>query len=391
MRISEIQLYRVCIPFKKPFKHSAQVRKRTDNIIVRTTLQDGSTGYGEGLPRTYVTGEDQEDVINALLALEPKIFERDIQSLAELVKFIEDEILSQKHFPYDRENNTARCALELSLLDAYCLSFRKAFSDIAAIVLHKKTTIKNSSSVTYSGVFSLNSLPKMLISVVKFKILGFRQIKIKLGSDMRSAIKTIRLLRFLFGKSIDLRVDANMSWNLETARLITKALDRYHITSVEQPLPCHDLRYMPELKKHAPIPLMLDESICSLKEARDLIAKDCCHAFNIRLSKCGGFINSLKIAELARKHGFTYQLGCMVGETGVLSSAGRHFATLNKGYRYLEGSCDKYLLKDNIINEDISFRRGGKAGRLIGNGLCITVNREKLDIYSISRKKVYRV
>src|SRR5207248_4138084 len=62
------------------------------------------------------------------------------------------------------------------------------------------------------------------------------------------------------------------------------------------------------------------------------------YLFNVRLSKCGGFIPSLRLAQLARQHGLGYQLGCQVGETALLSAAGRHFATSVAGIRYLEGS-----------------------------------------------------
>ena len=73
-----------------------------------------------------------------------------------------------------------------------------------------------------------------------------------------------------------------------------------------------------------------------------------CDLFNLRLSKCGGFIPSLRLAQLAKRHGLGYQLGCQVGETAILSAAGRHFATSVDGIRYLEGSYDRHLVWESL-------------------------------------------
>ena len=107
--------------------------------------------------------------------------------------------------------------------------------------------------------------------------------------------------------------------------------------------------------------------------------------FNIRLSKCGGLLASLEIAELARQSGISYQLGCQVGETGILSAAGRHFASCVDDVKYLEGSYAKFLLAEDIVAEDISLGYGGFVRPLTGTGLGVTVNEKVLDKYVADR------
>ncbi|MFN9976440.1 MAG: enolase C-terminal domain-like protein, partial [Phycisphaerae bacterium] len=109
------------------------------------------------------------------------------------------------------------------------------------------------------------------------------------------------------------------------------------------------------------VPVMLDESLCCMEDAERAITGQWCDLFNIRLSKCGGLIRSARLALKAIENGLSYQLGCQVGETGILSAAGRHFACTLTGYRFLEGSYDRFLVKDRLILEDITFRRGGRA------------------------------
>ena len=123
---------------------------------------------------------------------------------------------------------------------------------------------------------------------------------------------------------------------------------------------------------------MLDESLCSEFDARTAIEQGTCDLFNIRLSKCGGFLPSLKLAAIAHQAGLGYQLGCQVGETGILSAAGRHFATSIANIRYLEGSFDRFLVKDRLTVEDLTFGYGGYAPALTGPGLGVTIDPEAL-------------
>ncbi len=80
------------------------------------------------------------------------------------------------------------------------------------------------------------------------------------------------------------------------------------------------------LRRDVKTPIMLDESLCSRVDAERAIEAQSCDLFNLRLSKCGGFIPTLRLAQLARQHNLGYQLGCQIGETALLSAAGRHFA-----------------------------------------------------------------
>ena len=99
-----------------------------------------------------------------------------------------------------------------------------------------------------------------------------------------------------------------------------------------------------------------------------------CDLFNIRLSKCGGFIPSLRLVQLARRHGLGCQLGCQVGETAILSAAGRHFASSVADLRYLEGSYDHHLVREALATRDFTFQRGGKAPALAGPGLGVVID-----------------
>src|SRR5690606_29403138 len=140
----------------------------------------------------------------------------------------------------------------------------------------------------------------------------------------------------------------------------------FGVTSVEQPVPHAEAHRLGEIRGQVNTPIMLDESLCSLVDAESAVAEKRCDQFNLRLSKCGGFIPSLRLAQFAARHGLGCQLGCQVGETAILSAAGRHFASSVRGLRYVEGSYDRHLVREALGRKDISFRWGGWAPALTG-------------------------
>ena len=77
---------------------------------------------------------------------------------------------------------------------------------------------------------------------------------------------------------------------------------------------------------------------------------------NVRLSKCGGIIPSLRIIGLAQRSGLGVQLGCHPGETSLLSAAGRQVASRVDGLRYVEGSYDRHILAANLTSPRSDFR-----------------------------------
>ena len=98
---------------------------------------------------------------------------------------------------------------------------------------------------------------------------------------------------------------------------------------------------------------------------------------------------SVRLAQLAKRHGLGYQLGCQVGETAILSAAGRHFATSVADLRHVEGSYDRHLVWERLSVEDITFsRRGGRAPALVGCGLGITVDPARVDWVTVRKEKL---
>jgi L-Ala-D/L-Glu epimerase len=274
------------------------------------------------------------------------------------------------------EGNAARCAVELAILDAYGRHFRHSLSDLVQLlspeIYHPQPRVR------YSGAITTARNIKTLTAAIVFRIYRFKQVKIKVGMEGYNDRRRLGMMRRWGGRRIDIRLDANEAWTPANVVESIRALEPFGISAVEQPLPHAAATVLRDVRRQVRTPIMLDESLCSRYDAERAVEGQFCDLFNIRLSKCGGFIPSLRLAQFAKQHGLGFQLGCQVGETAVLSAAGRHFAASVAGLRYLEGSYDRHLVREALATEDLTFGWGGWAKALPGPGLGITLDAEAL-------------
>jgi muconate cycloisomerase len=122
----------------------------------------------------------------------------------------------------------------------------------------------------------------------------------------------------------------------------------------------------------------VDESLASFDDGRVLIERKACHVFNLRISKCGGLLGAFRLRDLARQAGLGFMLGAQVGETAILSAAGRQFATRSQDLLFCEGSFGSFLLENDIGVQDLTFGREGKAPALDGPGLGVEIDQARL-------------
>jgi len=91
------------------------------------------------------------------------------------------------------------------------------------------------------------------------------------------------------------------------------------------------------------------------------------------------------MAAETEKLGLRYMAGCHVGETGILSAAGRTAASVMKNPEYSDGSYDSHLLTGNITRQDLSFGQGGEAKIIRNCGLGFEIDEEKIEGYTSER------
>lgn len=390
MQIAGLKAYRIRVPLKRKITHASYSRSESESILVSCELEDGTVGWGEAVPRSYVTGETPESVFAQYQATDfRELTDWRWESFQELIPLCEGLSLSEITEAPEayRERgcfgNAARCALELSLLDAATRAEGVPLARLFPYLDSDQSLMQALPVVRYSAVLTSMKPVKQTVLSLIYRLTGFRHCKVKVGMTGVDDLALLRKVRSLTGKQMGLRIDANEAWDRATLEARDVAFQSVQIQSIEQPVAHAAIAELKQIRGQLSAMVMLDESLCSQDDAERAIAEGFCDAFNLRISKLGGLIPTYRLARLAQQAGLHYQLGCQVGETGVLSAAGRQFAASVRGIDFLEGSFDRYLLRQNIINEEISFRWGGRAPVLHGPGLGVTVNAEAIKQQSV--------
>jgi len=369
MQIDKVTVRQIILPFLGEFSHSRRKGSSAENIVVEVSADRGEiTGYGEGAPRPYVTGESQESAAkNARDLVGSKGFPWELNGAGQIWRFIDEHTLG-------KENNTAVCAVEMALLDALGKSEGRSVMGYFSKSFY-------TDEISYGAPIPLAHIERVKEVCILLKRLRMDRIKVKMGRHVDQNRETMDIVARIFGKDRDLRIDVNGAWDRALALKHIDVMISSNVKVVEDPLRPGDadIRDFAGRMRDCGITLMADESACSLSEVSEIIRQGCHGMVNVRLSKCGGFRNSLKIIDLLREEGLRFQIGCQLGESGILSAAGRALGLLCRDAAYVDGSYDRLLLAENTTQEHVGFGLGGVAGPLNGSGLGITVNMENLE------------
>lgn len=367
MKITQVNIYPVRIPFSFSINHHLKNRATSSSVVVAVHTDKGIAGYGEGAPREYVTGESLPKVINALENALIYCINRPINAVRDIDSLC--KVLAAKY-----SMPSLVSAIEIALLDVLGQA-----QDCSITEFLKP---EKSYPVTYSGVLPYLPFDKLMQWLMFVKKLELQHIKMKVGYP--NDAENLALARKILGWDVDIRVDANRAWTMQEAVTQIKALEQFNISCVEEPLIAEEVHRLPLLSRKVAIPLLLDESVFTLKQAEYFANKIDSKQllFNLKISKSGGLLGASAIYEFAKANGIACQLGCNVGETAILSAAGRLFAQTHN-LKYLEGSYAPFFMEEDIGTEPLTFTKKGTAERLEKSGLGISIDFKKLKKYSM--------
>lgn len=360
VKIDQFSIYRTAIPMRS-FEHAAAARAVAEAILVRLQFSDGSAGWGETLPRPYVTGETLETVAADLAdVIWPACRDLDFGDPASF------SVIPTRH--NGRCINAAACAFELA----------------AAPLIPPGQFAARRIDARVSGVLGSSDPAKTVRRLRLMRWFGLRDFKLKLGFAPEVDAENLRLVHARLAKGIaagklTLRVDVNGGWDAASTPQRVSALRSYGVCVVEQPTYCPAAQ-LAELASRCELPLMADESLLTLDDARQLMGKNLW--WNIRLSKNGGLLNSAALARLAVEKNIPFVVGAMVGESGLLSAAQRRLLQMCGGARFVEGNYGRFLLGDDLTDRSLHFGYGGRLAILRGPGLGVEVRADKFRRYA---------
>lgn len=380
MKLHTAELHLLELPFRLPVSHATKKRDSCDSVLVRVEAEDGTVGWGEGAPRPYVGGEDGDSVFRELEeVLWPAVAARDLPEYdGDMRGFLRavDGMLPDSEARGDLvAHHAARCAIELAIIDC---QLRRASTSLGAALGECRPEL------TYNGMLPTGDAQLGAMVLKMMARLGVTQVKVKVGEG--DDLARIAMLRTILGDDATVIADANGAWTLTDALQKIPSLGEAGVALIEQPLPRGSIEDLAELRRAIDVPIMVDESLVTLADARALIAAGACDVLNIRLSKCGGLGRSLEFIDLARAAGLQWQLGCHVGETAILSAAGRALGLSVDDAIFCEGSIGEWLLEEDLTSPSVQLGSGGQAGPIEGDGLGIEILPDRVDRYSVRHK-----
>lgn len=375
--VNRITVYPLSIPMRHRASHSAATRDTSTTLLCAVELRDGTIGWGETIPREYVTGETKESVLRDLeTELTPRVIDLRPVTFPDALQRIDE--LPLEHST-GRPMTAARAALELALLDAYMKHFDRSVEDIAGwLDLPRFGSPGSAGNIRFAGVIASIDPSRAAKLLSKYRWGGFKCLKLKLGFENDDAIvaRVLPALRKRLDQGrLRMRIDLNGALDADRFRFKLKRAEFDFVEAFEQPVPRgseFDLAAMQEMLGERWI--VHDESLILAADAERLVDVPVKTGFNVRVSKCGGLMPSMRLAAQALRNGASLQVGCMVGETSVLAAAGLALIGTCPGITWAEGCFGTRLLADDVVERSLRFRYGGRLPRVRGPGWGVAVD-----------------
>ncbi len=364
MKIERLTLFHVRMPLVAPFETSFG-RSADRECLLIAVYAEGLVGYGEcaadaspgySYETTGTAWHILKDFVAPLLLGQDV---RDAQDFQRRVRPIKGHLL-------------AKAGVEMALWD---LIGKRDGLSLRVLLGGQRERVAVGVSV------GLQETPDHLVRTVeRYLAQGYGRVKIKIkpGRDVEDAFAVRRAFPDLL-----LQVDANSAYTLETGRRLLP-LDDLNLLLIEQPLAEDDLWDHARLQKEFRTPLCLDESIISLRHARQALEMQACRIINIKAGRVGGLSQALAIHALCLEKGVPVWCGGML-ETGVGRASNLALASL-EGFR-LPGdisASERYYHRDItherfVLNPDSTIDVPG------GPGLGVTVDEAALAEFTLAR------
>ena len=332
------------IPFTVAFRHASAERSETASLYVEAVSRFGLRGHGESCPRSYVTAETVEGARAFAAVHAPSLCEQ-------IVDVASIEAWMSAHAREVDENPAAWCAIELAVLDVLA---RGAGQSVDGLLSRPSLQGR----FQYSAVLGDASASVFRATAERYYHQGFRDFKVKLSGDPERDRDKIAVLRPYAG--IRVRADANNLWeDADEALTFLRALD-YPLFAVEEPIRPNQYVELARLARALTCKMILDESFLRASQLDELRGATESFVINVRVSKMGGLLRSLRVVEAARAAGLGLIVGAQVGETSLLTRAALTVAAAaGDALVAQEGAFGTYLLARDICEPVLMFGAGG--------------------------------
>ncbi|MBN9672155.1 o-succinylbenzoate synthase [Roseibium aggregatum] len=334
MLIDRIDLFHVAMPLREPWRTAASDETAIESVLVRMT-SGGLAGWGETAPHSG-PNYCEEWAGGAFLVLQKKLAPaiagqtltsgEDLQALLKSVK----------------GNTFAKAGLDLAFHD---LLARSQDRPLWRLLGGARPDVLVGEDISVEP-----TLDQLVAKIGKAVEKGLARVKLKFrpgwGVDMVAAVRSAY-------PDLLMHIDCNSAFTLDDLEMF-RALDRYDLAMIEQPLRHDDILDHAVLRRKIATPICLDETITSVERARQAIEQEACDIINLKLGRLGGITPTLRVREMCKAAGVGNWMGSML-ESAVAQNATIAFATLpNMTYPADVFPTEKFYEED-LANRDVTY------------------------------------
>ena len=333
MKITKIRLAELSAPLKHPFKTALRIVEKIEDVVVEIHTESGLIGYGEAAPTAVITGDSKGAILAAIQDhIAPALIGLPLENLEAIFEKLDTAII---------KNTSAKAAVDMAIYDLFAQSVGKPLYQLLGGYRNQLET---------DLTISINSPEEMVSDSLEAVDLGYMVLKIKLGKDVELDLLRLEAIVKAIGPNVKLRLDANQGWKpKEAVRIIRKIEDKgIPIEFIEQPVAGHDFEGLKFVTDNTDLLIMADESLFSPADALKLLQMRAVDLLNIKLMKCGGIHQALKISTLAEIYGVDCMVGCML-ESKLSVNAAAHFAAAKSIVKYADLDGPGLCLVDPVI------------------------------------------
>ncbi|WP_075737776.1 dipeptide epimerase [Streptomyces acidiscabies] len=280
----------VRLDLTEPLRISRSTMSARDAVWLTIEDPDGTRGHGEAVSSVYYD-------------LDAETLNRHLSSV-DLTRYPDPETAL-----YDGELTGAdmppavTAAVESALLD---LVGKRAGKPVHALLGSPATPF-----AATARTIGITSLARAAAEARRLSACGFRVIKVKAGA----AEEAVERVRVIHDAAPDARLllDPNGAWSMAEARQLLPRFAELGVEAVEQPVAPGDPEGLAALAAESPVPVIADEDAVRIEDVRRLAGR--VQGVNVKLAKCGGVHNALRIAELIEGSGTSLMLGCLTASS----------------------------------------------------------------------------
>jgi len=294
IKIIKVFIDPINVALDEPFRIAIGTKYSIENALVTIVLSNGIEGYGEAAPLEPINGENQATVIASLNSCRDFLIGGDISEYTTIAKKLKSVFWAQV---------TARCAIEMALVDA--------FTKCLGIPFYKFLG-GSDNKVETDYTIDIVKPDIARINAAKLAVIGYRILKTKVGKNLTDDID--RVLAIKEGApGCGITLDANQGYSPVDAVRFLRELEKNDIHPVlfEQPVVKTDLAGMKFVKDHSYVPIAADESVFTSADAINIVRTGCADVINIKIMK-SGILEAIEIAAIARAANIKLMIGCML-------------------------------------------------------------------------------